>query len=97
MHYTNEELLKEDPVTYRYFDTVWGLENRFKVKTMPKEERTKEFEKYVDWMLKQNGRIIIEGAVEKILIKRNDLQKYPIIFKGTSMAKSMMRMVITGS
>lgn len=93
VHYTDEQLLKEDPLIYRYFDTVWGLKRRFEIKTMPKDERTKEFEKFIDWVLQQKGRIIIEGAVEKILLKNTNLQKYPIIFKGTSMAKSMFRML----
>lgn len=93
VHYTDEQLFKEDPIVYRYFDTVWGLKNRFKIKDMPKDQRTQEFEKFIDWVLKQNDRIIIEGAVEKILIKDPKLQQYPIVFKGTSMMKSMYRMV----
>lgn len=93
VHYTDEQLFKEDPVIYRYFDTVWGLKNRFKIKDMSRDQRTQEFEKFIEWVLKQNDRIIIEGAVEKILIKEPKLQKYPIVFKGTSMMKSMYRMV----
>lgn len=95
VHYSDEDLYKIDPVVYRYFDTVWkgGLKRRFDVKTMPKDQRTLEFKKFIYWVLEQNDTIIIEGAVEKLLINDPKLQEYPIVFKGTSMAKSMIRMV----
>ena len=93
VHYSEEALLKEDPLVYKYFEEIWGLNKRFDVKTLPKAKRNEEFKKFVYWVLQLQERVIIEGAVEKILIENEKLQTYPIIFKGTSMMKSMFRML----
>ena len=93
VHYSDEDFQKDNPILWRYFTNEVPWE-RHTIKTMTYERRTEEFKKCFYWLLKQSDRMVIEGAMEKLLIADKDLQTYyPIVFKGTSMAKSMIRML----
>lgn len=93
IYYTDEELKINHPYIYRYFKIEFTKGDRHNIAKMEPEDRREEFEKFVYWLLKQPERMVIEGALERILYMDDDIRKtYPMVFKGTSMLKSMARM-----
>lgn len=92
--YTDKELKEESPYVYEYFKNVWDYGDRHNIKTMDPELRRKERTKFIYWLLDKPEKLIIEGgALEEVLWNDEELRHtYPIIFKGTSMVKSMGRM-----
>ena len=93
IYYTDEEIKRDHPYIYKYFKTEFTKGDRHNIAKMEPEERKEEFEKFIYWLLKQPERMVIEGALEKILYDNDDMRKtYPMVFKGTSMLKSMARM-----
>ena len=93
VYYTDEEMKRDHPYIYKYFQTEFTKGDRHNITKMEPEERREEFEKFVYWLLKQPERMVIEGALEKILYDNDEMRKtYPMVFKGTSMLKSMARM-----
>lgn len=91
VYYSDEYLKTEHKQIYEYFTHVWTHGNRMSVKTMPSDIRNEEFEKMVYWLLDRPEPLIIEGMLENIISNNEQLQKFPIIFKGTSVVKSMYR------
>lgn len=61
------------------------------IKNMQSDIRNQEFEKMVYWLLERPEPLIIEGMLENIISDNEQLQQFPIIFKGTSVVKSMYR------
>lgn len=91
VYYSDEVLKTDHRQIYEYFTHVWTHGNRMSVKTMPSDIRNTEFEKMVYWLLDRPEPLIIEGMLENIISNNEQLQKFPIIFKGTSVVKSMYR------
>lgn len=93
VYYSDKEMKTNHYYIYKYFNDIWEYGDRHNVKTLNKEIRTREFEKFVYWLLDQPERLVIEGNLEKILWNDEELRHhYPIIMKNTSMIKSMIRM-----
>ena len=92
VYYTDDYLRINHPIIYEYFTKHFKM-NRMNIKTMPKEMRHKEFDKFIYWLLSLKERLIIEGDLNRILEEDDGLKTYPIVFKGTSMTTSMIRML----
>ena len=93
IYYSDEELKTDHPHIYYYFTKIWTKGDRHNIEKMEPEERRKEFKKFIYWLLERPERMVIEGALEKILYDNDEIRKtYPMVFKGTSMLKSMARM-----
>lgn len=90
--YTDEELKRNDPFIYEYFTKVWTHGDRHNISKLEPEDRREEFEKFVYWLLDRPERMVIDGALDRILMNNKELKQFPMIFKGTSMLKSMARM-----
>lgn len=92
-YYTDDEIKRDHPYIYKYFQTEFTKGDRHNIAKMEPEERREEFYKFIYWLLKQPERMVIEGALEILLYLDDDMRKtYPMVFKGTSMLKSMARM-----
>lgn len=91
VHYSDQILKTEHKQIYEYFTHVWTHGNRMIIKNMPSDIRNQEFEKMVYWLLERPEPLIIEGMLENIISDNEQLQQFPIIFKGTSVVKSMYR------
>lgn len=90
-HYSDEEMKKTHSLIYKWFTTQYkGDRNGFN--DLPKDVRKKEWNRCVSWILNQKERKVIEGAVEEFLIYHPEYNDYPMVFKNTSMIKSMFRM-----
>lgn len=90
-HYSDEEMKKTHSLIYKWFTTQYkGDRNGFN--DLPKDVRKKEWNRCVSWILNQKERKVIEGAVEEFLIEHPEYNDYPMVFKNTSMIKSMFRM-----
>ena len=94
VHYSDDVLKAEHRQIYEYFTHIWNRGDRMLIKTMPSDIRNKEFEKMVYWLLERPEPLIIEGMLEGIILNDEHLQKFPIIFKGTSVIKSMYRVTM---
>lgn len=92
VYYNDKQFRLENPIMWEYFTNVWSHGDRRNIKIMDPELRREEFEKFIYWVLDRPERIVIEGALEKVLSENEELRKFPIIFKGTSMVTSMARM-----
>lgn len=91
--YTDKEMKQMQPYIYYYFTNIWDKGDRHNIKNMDSEERRLERNKFIYWLLNHPTRMIIEGAaINDILYTDEELKKYPIILKGSSMLKSMSRM-----
>lgn len=92
--YTDEQLKEIAPYIWYYYNNVWDKGDRHNIKNMDPDERKMEADKFLLWLINHPDKMIIEGGLLDRLLWNNEIirKNYPIIFKGTSMLKSMARM-----
>ena len=108
-HGTWEWIENADPMVAKYLrakhlDPMFLSDPRFDVsKTKPTRDKEseeiiqQEVDKYIYWLCyEQKERVVIEGGHGAVCITRHEemYRKMPIIIKGTSIAKSMLRRTI---
>lgn len=108
--YANDRWLKEnDEMLYKYLkekniDPLFLSDYKFDItKARPTRDPAaeeiiqKEMDKYIHWLcFEQKERVIIEGGHGAVTIARHEqlYKKMPIVIKGTSVVKSMIRRTI---
>ena len=90
-HYSDEEMRKDHPLILRWFESQYDKDRRG-FNSLDKSIRKKEWDRCVEWMINQKEPKVIEGAIEEFLLEHPEYSEYPIVFKNTSMLKSIVRM-----
>jgi len=90
-HYSDAEMRKDHPLILRWFESQYDKDRRG-FNSLDKSIRKKEWDRCVEWMINQKEPKVIEGAIEEFLLEHPEYSEYPIVFKNTSMLKSIVRM-----
>lgn len=90
-HYSDAEMRKDHPLILRWFESQYDKDRRG-FNSLDKSIRKKEWNRCVEWMINQKEPKVIEGAIEEFLLEHLEYSEYPIVFKNTSMLKSIVRM-----
>lgn len=105
-HNNFDYIRKQDPFLWHYmhvkhispnFLIHLSVDDEFRHTDEEEEYKRQEIDKYIHWLcFEQKERVVIEGGHAGVTLTRNpELYKdFPIIFKGTSLAKSVLRRII---
>lgn len=105
-HCNYDYIRDQDPFLWKYmkfkhippdFLAHLSIDDQFRHTNKEEEYKRQEIDKYIHWLcFEQKEKVVIEGGHAGVTITRHpeNYENFPIVFKGTSLSKSVLRRMI---
>ena len=105
-HCNYDYIRDQDPFLWKYmkfkhippdFLAHLSIDDQFRHTDKEEEYKREEIDKYIHWLcFEQKEKVVIEGGHAGVTITRHpeNYENFPIVFKGTSLSKSVLRRMI---